>query len=306
MFGKPLLKAFVIVTYAVIFFAILASFWGAAWQLTAESVSTILLLICYTLLLVLPITKFTLSSVGFQADLTDLSNSQPTPPPSQKEVMATEVEVSSEQPVAPDVVLMTLVGDMQMLLAKIANARGIASTGLSMGSLIEALKRKNILGDGWLLNALRFFSLHRAELVHEGTLTDIEKAIGVAKTIRAQLQNLRSLTLAKTPSVVQLKDIVESTPEGPVIITREKLTHYEAIGVTLYASNERKSTAAQITKILESSGIKCMVPARLSEMTQRGQVFKPDHNKPEFKLTTLGEQWIENVVLSRLKEKMGP
>ena len=106
------------------------------------------------------------------------------------------------------------------------------------------------------------------------------------------------------PSGAQLKGIVESTTEGPVIITREKLTHYEAIGLILYASEEKKNTAAQVTKLLESSGIKCMVPARLNEMTKRGQVFKPDPNRPEFKLTMQGERWIEDEVLAKLRGKM--
>ena len=107
------------------------------------------------------------------------------------------------------------------------------------------------------------------------------------------------------PSTTQLKGIVEFTTEGPVVITRENLTHYEAIGLVLYASEERKNTASQIQKLLESSGIKCMVPARLNEMTKRGQVFKPDPAKPEFKLTIQGERWIEDEVLARLRGKMG-
>jgi len=106
------------------------------------------------------------------------------------------------------------------------------------------------------------------------------------------------------PSGAQLKGIVESTTEGPVIITREKLTHYEAIGLTLYASEEKKNTAAQVTKLLESSGIKCMVPARLNEMTKRGQVFKPDPSRPEFKLTMQGERWVEDEILAKLRGKM--
>src|SRR5512136_1007283 len=106
------------------------------------------------------------------------------------------------------------------------------------------------------------------------------------------------------PSGAQLKGIVEPTTEGPVIVTRENLTHYEAVGLILYASEERKNTAAQISKLLESSGIKSMVPARLNEMTKRGQVFKPDPNKPEFKLTIQGEKWIEDEVLSKLRSKM--
>jgi predicted transcriptional regulator len=101
-----------------------------------------------------------------------------------------------------------------------------------------------------------------------------------------------------------LKGIVELTTEGPVIVTREKLTHYEAVGLVLYASEEKTNTAAQVTKLLESSGIKSMVPARLNEMTKRGQVFKPDPNKPEFKLTIQGEKWIEDEVISKLRGKM--
>jgi len=107
------------------------------------------------------------------------------------------------------------------------------------------------------------------------------------------------------PSGVQLKGIVESTTEGPVIVAHENLTHYEAIGLTLYASEEKKNTAAQVTKLLESSGIKCMVPARLNEMTKRGQVFKPDPNRPEFKLTIQGDRWVENEVLAKLRGRIG-
>ena len=107
-----------------------------------------------------------------------------------------------------------------------------------------------------------------------------------------------------TTSGAQLKGIVESTTEGPVIVTRENLTHYEAVGLVLYASEERKNTAAQIQKQLESSGIKSMVPARLNEMTKRGQIFKPDPSKPEFKLTIQGEKWVENEVLKKIRGKM--
>src|SRR5512139_454030 len=63
-----------------------------------------------------------------------------------------------------------------------------------------------------------------------------------------------------TPSGSLLKGIVEPTTEGPVIITRENLTHYEAVGLIMYASENRANTAAQITKLLESSGIRSMVP----------------------------------------------
>jgi len=107
------------------------------------------------------------------------------------------------------------------------------------------------------------------------------------------------------PSGAQLKGIVELTTEGPVVVTREKLTHYEAVGLVLYASEDKTNTAAQVTRLLESSGIKSMVPARLNEMTKRGQVFKPDPNKPDFKLTIQGEKWVEEEVIAKLRGKMG-
>ncbi len=105
-----------------------------------------------------------------------------------------------------------------------------------------------------------------------------------------------------TPTAaVQLKGVVELTTEGPVLVTSGKLTHYEAIGLVLYASKGKKNTSAQIKKLLASSGVRSMVPARLNEMTKRGQVFKPDPTKPEFKLTVQGERWVEDEVLVRLR-----
>ena len=123
------------------------------------------------------------------------------------------------------------------------------------------------------------------------------------KNFMEKTVDLASMKLAPT-ATVQLKGVVESTTEGPVIVTREKLTHYEAIGLILYASEGKENTSAQIAKLLESSGIKSMVPARLNEMTKRGQVFKPDPNRPEFKLTVQGERWIEDEVLAKLRGKM--
>jgi hypothetical protein len=140
-------------------------------------------------------------------------------------------------------------------------------------------------------------------------LVEAENPAEVLKTLETfpegfveEISELVSNRLA--PSVLQLKGIVEQTTEGPVIVVHENLTHYESIGLTLYASENKKGTAAQIQKLLESSGIRCMVPARLNEMTKRGQIFKPDPSRPEFKLTIQGEQWVETEVLAKLRGKM--
>ncbi len=113
------------------------------------------------------------------------------------------------------------------------------------------------------------------------------------------------VTNKMTPSGAQLKGIVEITTVGPVIVTRVKLTHYEAVGLILYGSDEKTNTASKITKLLQSSGIKSMVPARLNEMTKRGQVFKPNPSKTDFKLTIQGEKWIEDDIITKIRAKMG-
>jgi hypothetical protein len=104
------------------------------------------------------------------------------------------------------------------------------------------------------------------------------------------------------PIKSRLEGLVEITTEGPVITTREKLTHYEAIGLTLYASEEKTRTAAEISRLLELSGNKAQVPARLNEMTKRGLVFKPDPSRAEWKLTAQGEGWVEEDVIEKLTQ----
>jgi len=99
----------------------------------------------------------------------------------------------------------------------------------------------------------------------------------------------------------QLDGIIELTTEGPIITTREKLTHYESIALILFASEQHTNTATQLKKLLASSGIRSMVPARLNEMTKRGIVFKPDPARVEFKLTTQGERWVEEEIITKLR-----
>ena len=140
------------------------------------------------------------------------------------------------------------------------------------------------------------------EVVIEG-----ENAQEILKTLKTmppqfvnEVGNLISTNL--TPSLkTQLDGIIELTTEGPILTTREKLTHYEAIGLIMFASEQHTSTATQLKNLLASSGIRSMVPARLNEMTKRGLVFKPDPARVELKLTTQGERWVEDEVLAKLR-----
>ena len=144
------------------------------------------------------------------------------------------------------------------------------------------------------------------EIVVEGD--SAQEILATLKTMPPEFMgDIGNLISAKlTPPIkTQLEGIVELTTEGPIITTREKLTHYEAIGLVLFASDKKTSTATQISRLLASSGIRSMVPARLNEMTKRGMVFKPDPARPEFKLTTQGERWIEEEVLVKLRGATG-
>lgn len=115
----------------------------------------------------------------------------------------------------------------------------------------------------------------------------------------SQVTGVVSQKLAQ-PLKAQLEGIVEMTSEGPVLTTAKSVTHYEAIALILYTLENKTGTASLIEKLLQSSGIKSMVPARLNEMTRRGLVFKPTPSRPEFKLTIQGERWIETAVLPKL------
>ena len=140
------------------------------------------------------------------------------------------------------------------------------------------------------------------EVVFEGA-SEKEVLSLLASISPELLGEVNRLVSAKmvSPLKTKLQGIVELTTEGPIVATRQKLTHYEAIGLTLYASEERSNTATRISRLLASGGIKSMVPARLNEMTKRGLVFKPDPNRPEYRLTAQAERWIENEVLGKLQ-----
>ncbi len=117
------------------------------------------------------------------------------------------------------------------------------------------------------------------------------------------LERLETLVSSKLvpPSKIALRGVVEFTTEGPIIVAKKKVSHYEAIGLLLYAVEGGLATASQLRKLLEASGIRAVVPARLNEMAKRGLVFKPDPSKHYWRLTAQGERWVEEEVLPKLR-----
>ncbi len=132
-----------------------------------------------------------------------------------------------------------------------------------------------------------------------------EAAEELLRTIRTMpknfLSDLEFLISAKTFSTSGkgFKGIVEFTKEGPVLKSKAGLTHYEAIGLILYASDDKTGTANQIRHLLEHSGVKPRVSPRLNEMAKRGLIYKPDPRGVNWRLTAQGERWIEENVLPK-------
>jgi len=99
-----------------------------------------------------------------------------------------------------------------------------------------------------------------------------------------------------------MKGIVEMGRDGPVIVYKKKLSHYEAIGIILYCTKDNQASSREITKRLTASGKKVTVAARLHEMRSRGHIFKPVDKAPYYKLSTKGIKWMEDKVLHDIKK----
>jgi hypothetical protein len=115
--------------------------------------------------------------------------------------------------------------------------------------------------------------------------------------------NERISELLATQAKDDLKGIVEIGRDGPVIVTKERLSHYEAIGLILYSVKDHQASSREITGRLTASGKKVTVPARLHEMRRRGHLFKPVDRAPYYKLSTKGVKWIEEEVIPPLRKK---
>lgn len=114
--------------------------------------------------------------------------------------------------------------------------------------------------------------------------------------------NERASKILTSHSKDALKGIVEVGRDGPIIVTKKKLSHYEAIGLVLYSMRNHQSSSRDISKRLSASGKKVTVPARLHEMRKRGHIFKPIDKSPYYKLSIKGVNWIEEEVLPSLKK----
>ena len=97
-----------------------------------------------------------------------------------------------------------------------------------------------------------------------------------------------------------LKGVVMLGRDGPTIVTRDELSHYECIGLVMYAMRNKEATGREIRDRLTSSGKRITVPARLHEMSRKGHVFQTGGKGSRYRLTMKGISWVESEVLPRL------
>ena len=100
----------------------------------------------------------------------------------------------------------------------------------------------------------------------------------------------------------RLRNIVRMGQNGPVIVTRAEISHYEAIGLVLYSMKNQEATSKEIRERLEASGKDVTVAARLNEMRKRGHVFKPSGKGSEYRLTSKGTAWVDDEVVEKIRK----
>ncbi len=116
--------------------------------------------------------------------------------------------------------------------------------------------------------------------------------------------NDRVSGIVSKQSLDHLKGIVQMRQDGPILVCKEEISHYEAIGLLLYAVKGYQATNKELRNMLNESGRRVVVPARLHEMVKKGILFRPEGRGSIYKLTAKGVNWVEREVLPPIREKM--
>lgn len=182
-----------ILKVAAFLFIIIIGFlssWVAGWHLGPSMLSLLIILCGYTLLLVLPITKFKLSPSGFEGELERLAEQVIQISSQTENEVNSQLEEFSENTVEPDLLLMRLSIEIETTLREIAEKAGMIHTRVGIGMLIRFLEQKEIITERWLIEAISFFQKYRNALVHEGKTKDIENGIEIGRTVLGKLKEI--------------------------------------------------------------------------------------------------------------------
>lgn len=131
---------------------------------------------------------------------------------------------------------------------------------------------------------------------------EVLEALGWLKQDFVSEVNERVSDLMVAQAEDNLRGIIRNDKEGPTIVTTEELSHYESIGLIMYAMKNKEASSKQIRTRLNASGKKVVVPARLNEMRKREHIFKPNSKRSEYKLTSRGVKWVETEIIKKLAQ----
>jgi len=173
----------------ILFAALIA----ANWKLNYEILGLSMILTGYTLVLVLPITRFRIGTSGIEGEISRLKANASTKAPSDKsaaEASAVVAEISQTY-VDPRSVFLELSMEIEKRLRQLAVSRGLPHR-VGMGELLRQLRRHEVVTDRWLLDAVQFFIQKRNLILHEGKVEQIQSAIDIGTAVLARLSEIAS------------------------------------------------------------------------------------------------------------------
>ena len=109
--------------------------------------------------------------------------------------------------------------------------------------------------------------------------------------------------IALTTDENPLEGIIEQTSEGPqLIVSRDRVSSKEAIGLLLYERNPIPTEPKQIGRLLNLSGHgSAGYGSRLSEMRREGTIVREEQG---YRISGSGKKEIEGII-QRLKQETG-
>jgi hypothetical protein len=213
-------------TYAILALVLFVVLIVASWILNPEILILLGLLVGYTLILVLPVTKFKISATGVEADVDHLERNAPALPSetsTAKEAKAA-VNQSTQALNDPRSVFLDLSIEIEKKLRQTAISRGI-SEKMGMGQMVHQLNRIGVITDPWLLDALRLFVDKRNQIVHEGRIELIQSAIDIGTVVLGRLEETNEEPLFDD-LVSLLKKAGVQFEINPRLQTKEGITFY--------------------------------------------------------------------------------
>jgi len=190
---QPMRIVFEAITYMALILILFAALIVEDWRLNYEILGLSIILTGYTLVLVLPITRFKIGASGIEGEISRLkadASIRALSDESAAEASALVAKISQTL-VDPRSIFLDLSIEIEKTLRELAASRGLPHR-IGMGELVRQLRIREVLTDKWLLEALQFFIRRRNLIVHEGKVEQIQSAIDIGTAVLARLNEIKS------------------------------------------------------------------------------------------------------------------